>query len=276
MRAYDLILLDFDGTFTDVDAEAVPFLAHYRRGLAELAGAGIDEAWEAAVEVVREAPDAHGFRFEGRIVAPSHADPYILSSCVSQLVLEQLGLEVGPSALETLFHASYRHAGTVFRPDARDVIEAVLALGVPVYVVSNSRTDNVRAKLASLDPALLERLEVRGDARKFHLVEPEGGDARFDAVPEARAVEGLARPLYLRRGRYFDALRAIWDATGAQPARTLVCGDIYELDLALPAALGAAVHLVGRPTTPAWERDAATSARGAFSTALAGLLDRLR
>ncbi|MCB9595589.1 MAG: HAD family hydrolase [Sandaracinaceae bacterium] len=275
MADFDLIILDFDGTFTDVDAEAVPFLDHYRRGLEALAGRPIDEAWAEAVEEVRREPDAHGFRFETRIVAPSHADPYILSSCVSQLVLEGLGMPIELGHLETLFHDSYRHADTVFRPDARDVVEALLSLGVPVHVVSNSRTDNVVAKLERLDASLLSRMEVRGNARKFHLVDPEGSDARFDSLPESRAVEGLTRPLYLRRGRYYDVLRSLWDATGASPERTLVCGDIYELDLALPAALGASVHLVGRETTPAWEREAASADRGAFSTELRGVLDRV-
>ena len=32
-------------------------------------------------------------------------------------------------------------------------------------------------------------------------------------------------------------------------------GDIFELDLALPMALGARVGLVGNPRTPAYERE---------------------
>ncbi len=275
MSPYDLIILDFDGTFTDVEEEAIPFLDHYRRGLAELAGASIDDAWARALAIVRQDPDAHGFRFEGRIVAPSHADPYILSSCVSQIVLEEFGLRSDIDGLEPLFHESYRHADTVFRPDALEVAEEALAQGVPVHVLSNSRTDNVVAKLEELSSELLARLQVQGDARKFHLVEPDSPDARFDAVPEVLELDGLPREVYLRRGRYFDALRTIWDATDTTPERTLVCGDIFELDLALPAALGATVHLVGREGTPAWERRAAARS-GSFSTELSGLLQHFR
>jgi len=159
----------------------------------------------------------------------------------------------------------------VFRPDALEVAEKALEQGVPVYVVSNSRTDNVVAKLERLSSDLLARLEVRGDARKFHLVEPSTPDPRFDAVPAVLELEGLPREIYLRRGRYFDALRAIWEATGTTPERTLVAGDIFELDLALPAALGATVHLVGREDTPEWERRAAAQG-GSFSTELSGVL----
>src|SRR5690606_32548849 len=89
-------------------------------------------------------------------------------------------------------------------------------------------------------------------------------------------VEGLARPILLRRGRYFEALRRIWDETDTTPAGTLVCGDIFELDLALPAQLGARIHMLGREATPAYERDAVRAAGGSFSTALSGGLERIR
>jgi hypothetical protein len=107
------------------------------------------------------------------------------------------------------------------------------------------------------------------------LAAPEKSDARFDRVPDTQHVDGLARPILLKRGRYFDVLRQLWDETGARPERTLVCGDIYELDLALPAALGACVHMVGRPSTPSYEREAVSRAGGTFSIELSGVLARL-
>jgi len=273
------IALVFDGAFTAVGREAVPFLETYRAGLAELVGAPIDAPWERAVAAGRADPDAHGFEFEGRIVAPSHADPYILATSVASLVLEEVG-GVAPdermAALERLFRAAYGRSDTVFRSDAREVVEAVLAHGAPVFVVSNSHTEQVAAKLERLAPRGVERLEVRGNARKFHLVEPESRDPRFAEVPESMRVEGLGRPVYLRRGLYFDALERIWSETGAGPESTLVCGDIFELDLALPAALGASIHLVARERTPAYERGAVESMGGASSVELRGLLARLR
>lgn len=271
---YDLVIMDFDGTFTDVEREAVPFLAHYRQGLAKLLGKPVDGVWERAVTTVRAEPDRHGFRYGERIVAPSHADPYILASCVSRLVLEAAG-RPALEGLEDLFHQSYAHADTVFRPDAREVAQAVVALDAPAYVVSNSRRDNVVRKLGTLDPALLAELVVQGDARKFELVTPEPTDERFEALPESLDLEEPERPLYLRRGRYYETLRSIWATTGTTPERTLVCGDIFELDLALPASLGADVHLVGRPSTPPWERDAVTHVGGTFGTDLSAVLARL-
>ena len=43
--------------------------------------------------------------------------------------------------------------------------------------------------------------------------------------------------------------------TGVGAKDTLVCGDIYELDLALPQSLGCAVHLMTRAATPTHERE---------------------
>ncbi|RZO58826.1 MAG: HAD family hydrolase [Sandaracinaceae bacterium] len=274
---YACIILDFDGTFTDVEREAVPFLARYREGLAALIGRDLDDAWGRAVAAVESDLDAHGFEFDGRIVAPSHADPYILATSVARLVLAEdgEGHDVD-AALEQLFRDSYGCADTAFRPDADQVVQAVLEMDAPVYVVTNSNTEHVKKKIRALSGDALSRLrDVRGDAKKFHLVDPDAADPRFDAVPEALEVEGLSRPLFLRRGRYFETLRDIWTETGTEPAQTLVCGDIFELDLALPAQLGATVHLVTRPNTPAWERRAVERAGGTWSERLTGLLEHL-
>ncbi len=274
MKRVELVVLDFDGTFTRVDDEAAPFLVAYKQGLAELLGGDVDGEWERATAIIEADPDRYGWEYEGRIVAPSHADPYIFATSVAQILLHEHGAE--RSALtERLYRDAYAKAATVFRDDAREVVEAVLALGVPVFVVTNSRTTDVTRKSARLEARGSERLTIRGDACKWMLVPATAGDTRFDALPEELRVPGLGRPILVRRGRYFDALRQIWDETGATAAGTLVCGDIYELDLALPALLGAQVHMVGRPSTPAYERDAVAAAGGTFSTELSGLLARI-
>lgn len=274
MKRAELVVLDFDGTFTRVDDEAAPFLVAYREGLSTLLGGDVDAEWERARAVIEADPDRHGWEYQGRIVAPSHADPYIFATSVAQILLEEHGTE--RSALtDRLYRDAYAKAATVFREDARQVVEAVLELGVPVFVVTNSRTTDVVAKIARLEARGSERLSIRGDACKWMLLEPGAADPRFDSLPEELRVAGLKRPIFVRRGRYFDALRRIWDETGTSPEGTLVCGDIYELDLAMPALLGARVHMVGRPNTPAYEREAVTRAGGTFSIELAGLLERL-
>ena len=85
--------------------------------------------------------------------------------------------------------------------------------------------------------------------------------------------------MLLRRGSYFlDILAAIWDETGATPGTTLVVGGtIFEMDLALPAALGAAVHLVRREHTYPYELDAieALGERGGVSDGLGAIPGRV-
>ncbi len=274
MAGFELVVLDFDGTFTRVDDEAAPFLVAYRQGLAELLGGDIDAEWEQAKAAIEANPERYGWEYEGKIVAPSHADPYIFATSIAQILLHEHHTEKGVLT-ERLYRDAYAKAVTVFRHDAKQVVETVLDLGVPVMVVTNSRTADVERKIAELAPRGSERLTVRGDACKWMLVPPSHADERFDALPAELPVAGLSRPILVRRGRYFDALKRIWDETGTTPGGTLVCGDIYELDLALPALLGATVHMVGRPSTPAYERDAVAKAGGTFSTELAGLLQQI-
>src|SRR5262249_3823202 len=132
-------------------------------------------------------------------------------------------------------------------------------------------------------PSVREKVQVVGDAQKFALQE-----LPFDsAIPQERqraflelpaAIPGPDRPVYLRRGRYFDALcRAVGDDAFED---TLVCGDIWELDLAMPAQLGCSVHLITRQApfcTYDYESQAVTALgkRGGIGDELSSLLERL-
>ncbi|MDW8362995.1 MAG: HAD family hydrolase [Myxococcales bacterium] len=275
------VVLDFDGTFTEVSAEAIPFVDAYRKGLEGHVGRPLDEMWRAAEALVDADPQAHGWRYDGRIVAPAHADPYIRTSTVAHLVLDRLGIwpdaEERTQRLAALFREAYANSDVVFRPEARAVLEAIRATGVPVRIVTNSDTAAVRAKLARLLPDAVDAIEVHGGARKYVLGAPTAPSPLFDALPERIDPPGLARPVWVRRGHYFDVLRSIWQAVGAGPEALFVCGDILELDLALPAMLGAHVHLVARPETAEWERSWIERApRGGLGTDLGSILRRLR
>ena len=65
---------------------------------------------------------------------------------------------------------------------------------------------------------------------------------------------GLSRPVLLRRRHYHEVIAGLLAAEGADWADLVVVGDIFELDLALPLALGATVGLVVNDFTPAYER----------------------
>ncbi|AKF09690.1 HAD family hydrolase [Sandaracinus amylolyticus] len=278
MSSIECIVLDFDGTFTRVDEEAAPFVEAFRTGIAEHLSPERAARWDDAAKLVQADPDRYGWEYEGVIVAPSHADPYIRCTTIGQLLLAEEGHSPGrrTEILQGLYKHAYPLSRTVFRPDAKMVVEALVASGLPLFVVSNSATEHVRAKIDALDPIGKSAIRVRGDARKFVIHEPEKPHSLFTSLPETMELPGLGRPIHLRRGFYFEALRKIWDETGAGPETTMVCGDIFELDLAMPARLGARVHLVARPETPEYERRAVRGMPGgSASQDLGGLLLQL-
>lgn len=286
MRDYALkspvrcVVLDFDGTFTDAFAEGAPFVDAYRAELGDLLGRPIDADWARAQAEITAKPDVFGWEIGGRVVAPATVDPYVLTTTIAQLVLAGAGVLRDPSTrsavLQALYHQAYGATKTVFRPEARDVLEALLARGLPVTVVTNSSTEAVAKKLDALGARGRERVRVLGGAQKFVLADPDGGAALWGDVPEELRLAGLARPILLRRGRYLDSLRATFEAADATAREALVCGDVFELDLALPLALGACVHLVAGPSTPPWELEhLARAGARASAGALADLVPRL-
>jgi phosphoglycolate phosphatase-like HAD superfamily hydrolase len=277
----DCVVLDLDGTFTDLAEEAPTFQAAFPRLVADLVGKDLGAAWAEAERQVHALSPELGWTVEGQIVAPADADPYILASCAAQLLFDRFLLLADPGlrsdVTTALYRRAYQHTGAAFRPDAKAVLEALLDRVPHVRFVTNAAEDAAQRKLASLAPRGLERLGIRGDARKFLIGPASAPDARFEAIAKSKQIPGLARPVLLKRGRYFDALAAIWRDTGARPETTLVCGDIYELDLALPAELGAHVHFIRRPRTFDYELEAirALGARGGASETLTPLLARL-
>lgn len=277
------VVLDFDGTFTDVAAESAPFLQHFRQGLAAALGEDLEAAWEEEVAALRAGADALGWDLGGRVVAPATADPYLTATCAAHRLMQRFGQGQDEArrsdVVQKLYREAYAHSATAFKPEAKEVLEALVATGLPVTVVTNAHTDLVEKKLDQLAPKGREKLTVSGDARKFLLDPPDAPDARFTAVPETQSLDGvLRRPVYLRRGRYFEALKRVWESTGTTPEQTLVAGDIYELDLALPAALGAHVQLVARDNVLPYELKAMEllGARGGVDRSLHGVLPRLR
>ncbi len=248
------IVLDFDGTFTDVEREAAPFVDAYRAAVFDLLGQEDIAGWEERATEIARNPGRYGWMFEGRIVAPAGADPYIRETTVAQAFFEARGVlrteEVRTAVLTTLYHLAYERTLTAFRPRAKEVFEALAASGLPTFVVTNARTEAALKKLRTLGPAGLSRIEVHGDARKFVVAEPETPDARFSRVPAEIHLPGLERPVYPRRGRYWDVLSRILQKTNVAPEEVLVCGDIYELDLSLPIELGMQVHMVTGPGAP--------------------------
>lgn len=279
MPSVDCIVLDFDGTFTAVDREAAPFLDGYRSDFAKELGGDTLTAWERAGERISATPAMYGWEYDGRVVAPSHADPYIRATSIAQMVMSEQGYpkEKRADLLQRLYRTNYAKSEVVFRDDAKEAIEGIVALGRPVFVVTNSFADAVGQKLATLAPRGADKITIFGDAKKYVIADADPTDDAFRALPESLEIPGLPRPVLLRRGRYYDVLRQIWASVGTGPAGTIVCGDIYELDLAMPSQLGTQIQLVsGRGTAPYEEAAVRKLPNGGVHPELSAIVDRLR
>jgi FMN phosphatase YigB (HAD superfamily) len=264
------VILDFDGTCTDVEREAEGFLRGYKADLAGLIGCDdIEPLWAAGEAQVMADPSRHGMVIGGVTVAPP-VDLYLLATAIGTLIEPGLGDE----ETERLFKDNYRFTTTSFRPDARAMLEALVASDAGLYIVTNSNPSHVRAKLEQLAPSGQTEIRLHGDARKFLVHEPtiHGGSPRFAAVPSTLDVPGWPRPVHPRRGLYFDVLESIWQETGSEPKDTLVIGDVFELDLLLPGTLGCNVHLVASPRSLPYERTGTEAFGGTHSESLAAVM----
>jgi len=254
-----LLILDFDGTLTDAERASGPFRAGYLEDLALLTGWPLARVVEAAGrhEAALRADPNQGWSRDGRIVAPAGGDPYLSSGPVFRRILDEAGLfrsEPERSLLEQLlFRYNYGKTLTVFRPGARELLRRLGARAdLSTWVVTNSETELVQARIQGLDAGeggvawLLPR--VRGSAGKFEI------DDALGLVPAELAVPGLGRPVLLRRARYHAVLDGLLGELGLRWADVVVVGDIVELDLALPLALGARAALITTPHTPGWSR----------------------
>ena len=257
-----VLVLDFDGTMTDAEAEGRPFRDGYLEDLAALCGrpAGDPEITAIAEEVEAElaaAPASHPFLWMGRAVAPATVDPYLRMVPIAHRILDRFEAIPGATDRGRLLGSvlyKYNYAKTlgrpVFRAGAGDVLRSLS--GSEAWIVTNSDTHAVAGKVAALDREapgvawLTSR--VRGQARKFDV------DDTWSGLEAELALPGLDRPVLLRRRMYHDILRTILEGAKATFADLVVVGDIFELDLAMPLSLGARVGLVASERTPAYER----------------------
>lgn len=279
------LVLDFDGTCTDLPAIQARYLDAC---LAFLVDSGWTDAaeWQAALDAVRNASPQAGWTLGGIPSAPAAADPYILAGEAIGHIGRSRGLS--PATYPNPYPVAYPATAAPFRPELRSVLEWVDAHGIAIHFVSNTSTAKITARLDDLladAPALRAKIHLQGGAEKYVVNEPAWDDARlgpkmrdaFEALPGA-GPRILRRPIYLRRDRYLRALSNVWGGDPGSAATTLVCGDVWELDLALPAALGCATHLIERAApyeTYGYERVLAQAAHATVSVDLNGVIARI-
>ncbi len=243
------VVIDFDGTLTDLDRETENYFAPFYRGFADLTGTKLSEVeqlFQKAYAEIDANPGVFGWEINGIFVAPI-ADPYLRNNAATTLVLGRLGKQIAFPDLVKLHQACQINLPTIFKPGAREFVE-VLQQKTNLIVVTNSQPDLVVQKLS----LLLENNGIRviGNAKKYNL------DQTWSAVAPTVQHAGFPRPVYLRRKAYGDVLNSIVESDQGQNKIQCVIGDIYELDLALPEQGGTHTVLVATPNwTPKWEKE---------------------
>lgn len=268
-----MLILDFDGTLTDVEEEGIPFTEGYLRDLCALTGAPLDQVTELHARfkaAVLADPTRHAWTMNGLAVAPATVDPYLRIKPVAGMILDELGVALPTRFRESLFtHILYRDnyalTETCFRDGAPELLLELFQAAADVYVLTNSEKNAVVGKLHRFSFQIADdygsqtadnffnfwRDRVFGGAKKY--VVDNNGDSGT-AKLEFR-LPGLDRPVYCKRPDYFDVLKGLVLDRGLVWADALVVGDIFELDLALPLILGANVALMRSAMTPPYELD---------------------
>jgi hypothetical protein len=255
------VVLDFDGTCTQIPKVWETYLELYFKGLVEAGLKITANDWhEACTAVQKHSPHA-GWTLGGSPAAPAAADPYILADESARLILRRRG-DRTPVSPEVNAKA-YRAAPAPWRVEALDTFSQLIDRGLRVHFVSNSSTAVITERLKELltnHVSLADKFSVQSDAGKYRVCELDWDDKISSLSPKARAryaalpvawdrgedVKSIGRPIYLRRGAYFDAISRVLGGDFTLLPNTVFCGDIWEMDLAMPHALGANVHLLDR------------------------------
>jgi len=286
------VVLDFDGTCTQIPNVWEAYLDLYLEGLNEVGFKISPGEWREARAAVHENSPHAGWTLAGCPAAPAAADPYILADESVRLILRRR--KDRRSVSVEVHSQAYEKAAAPWREDALETFSRLVERGVRVHIVSNSSSAVIAGRLTELlkdRDSLAGKISVKSDAGKFRICELDWDNKISSLSREARInfeqlpavwqgggpADKIGRPIYLRRGAYFDAINRVVEGNFSLLPNTVVCGDIWEMDLAMPYALGANVHLLDRTTpfdTYEYERYAVASSgdRAKTSVELSGLL----
>jgi hypothetical protein len=287
------IILDFDGTCTQIPPMYEAYLDLYCKGINESGLSVTPSEWREAQAIVRQHSPKAGWTVAGCPSAPAAGDPYVLADEAARLILRRRGAKT--PVPPTVHTQAYDAALAPWREEARDIFLRLADHGVGLHFVSNSSTTFISRRLRDLfgdGHPMTTKISVQSDAGKFRICELNWDDPaaisakakrRFQSLPVASGEKLLAetgRPIYLRRGAYFEAINRVLDGDFDALTNTVFCGDTWEMDLAMPYALGAKIHLLDRAApfeTYAYERRAIAGygARAKSSVDLSGLLNWL-
>jgi hypothetical protein len=221
------VVLDFDGTCTQIPKVWETYLELYFKALPE-AGFKISAAeWSEACNAVRIHSPKAAWTLAGCAAAPAAADPYILADEAMRLILRRRG-DRRPVPPEINAKA-YGAAPAPWREETLDTFARLIEGGIQLHFVSNSSTVVIAGRLQELlanRSSLRDRISVQSDAGKFRVCELEWDEKmsplspaarkRFEALPTAwndgKIANAIGRPVYLRRAQHTLVRSAAYSA----------------------------------------------------------------
>ena len=259
-------VFDFDGVLTDQTEEAHRVLELLAIEFAAESGlplATVQAALKEGEKALAETPWLYGWEHAGRISAFSNEDLFVRSSALALWVsmsknpildaMRARGKVMGETKAATSIVSERAYQGMLdetragkikpLEANSKKILATLLGRGHEVVIVSNSGTDRIENILQSAGVPLSNGLKIRGGAKKFFL-----GDRaeHFKVGPY---------PVDVNRPHYLQILQ--------EEVPQAVIGDVFSLDLALPAHLartdarfkGLNLFLRVRHYTPSWSRE---------------------
>ena len=187
------IVLDFDGTCTQIPPIFESYLDLYCKGLNE-SGLNVTlSEWRDAQAIVRQHSPKAGWTLAGCPSAPAAGDPYVLADEAARLILQRRGATT--PVLPTVHARAYDTALAPWREEARDTFSRLVDHGVHLHFVSNSSTAFISRRLRDLfgdGNPMTAKISVQSDAGKYRICELNWDDRaavsveakqRFQALP---------------------------------------------------------------------------------------------
>jgi phosphoglycolate phosphatase-like HAD superfamily hydrolase len=252
------LISDFDGVWTNQDAEAVYVWNFILTSVAGLSGdtpAAIDLLLQQSKKEMDSAPYDYGWFNNGVIAAYYQEDPFGDNNAIfdyigraaskrsyshfkQELARIKDAIETkGKMTLAEFSNDCFVKSTTQFKlegklkpiDNAGEIIKKLNSAGVEIVVASNSRTEKIEHLFRKAGQTVTNeraikrgRLHAIGDACKFVI------DTSFKDMPEFLNITNRFK-VSLKRSNYFKIL--------LQEKPDFVIGDVFSLDIALPLYL---------------------------------------
>ncbi len=230
-KARPILILDADGTLTDIRHHELIYARGFAKSFSWQTHTPLSTIEDLATHFRKEvlADPTSGWMMPHGIVAPAASDPYMITVTTFQKISSYLNIDPKKaSAMQFKAHAAgYRDCESAIKPEARDILDAVVQKYF-TCVVTNTSTNLIAQKLHD---ASIHNIPVYGDAKKF-VINPT-----WNAVPRSMSIPGFPREILLQRKNYHDVVMS----TTSSMKDVTVVGDNFEVDLAMPGYLGARI-----------------------------------